>query len=219
MASTGSVLIVGASRGIGLELARQYAEGNWAVHATTRSPEDPGALAQIEGAVQIHPLDVRNKDQIAALVEALPERGLNVVVHNAGVNSGHSREEIMAINARAPISVVQTLLEGDRLANQVRVVLVTSQMGARRGRTDSLGDYGDSKAALNDEFRLRAPAWKLAGVVGIVMHPGWVQTDMGGRGAMLSVKESVAGIRRVITGLSSADHGRFYSWDGSEHPW
>lgn len=219
MISTGSVLIVGASRGIGLELTRQYAEADWAVHATTRSPEDHGALAQIEGAVQIHPLDVRNRDQIAALVDLLPERGLRVVVHNAGVGRDHTRSEMMEVNARAPIAVVQALLDGNRLADLARVVLVTSQMGARRGRTDSLGDYGDSKAALNDEFRLRAPAWKLAGVVGIVMHPGWVRTDMGGRGAMLSVEGSVAGIRRVIAGLSSADHGRFYSWDGSEHPW
>lgn len=219
MSSRGSVLIVGASRGIGLELARQYADAGWAVHATTRSPEDPGALAEIDAAVQLHPLDVRNKDEIDALVAVLPERGLNVVVHNAGIGRGHPRAEIMEVNARAPIAVVQALLDGDRLASQARVVLVTSQLGARRGRTDSLGDYGDSKAALNDEFRLRAPAWKLAGVIGIVMHPGWVRTDMGGHGATLSVEESVVGIRRVIAGLSSADHGRFYSWDGSEHPW
>jgi len=219
MSSTGSVLIVGASRGIGLELVRQYAAADWAVHATTRSPEDPGALGDIEGAVQLHPLDVRNQDEVDALVAALPERGMNVAVHNAGIGRGHSRSDLMEVNAKAPIAVIQALLDGDRLANQARVVLVTSQLGARRGRTDSLGDYGDSKAALNDEFWLRTPAWKLAGLIGIVMHPGWVRTDMGGRGAALSVEESAAGIRRVIAGLSSADHGRFYSWDGSEHPW
>jgi NAD(P)-dependent dehydrogenase (short-subunit alcohol dehydrogenase family) len=219
MGDQGSVLIVGASRGIGLELARQYAADGWAVHATTRSLEEPGTLAEIDGAVQLHALDVRDRDQITALVGSLPKRGLSVVVHNAGIYRGHTRPEIMEVNAKAPIAVVQALIDGNRLVNHGRVVLMTSQMGARRGRTGSLGDYGDSKAALNDEFRLRAPAWKLAGVIGIVMHPGWVRTDMGGSGATLSVEESVAGIRRVIASMSSGDHGRFYSWDGSEHPW
>lgn len=219
MAEQGSALVVGASRGIGLELVRQYATAGWDVHATTRTADKPGELGQIKGAIQLHPLDVRVPEQINGLVATLPVRGLNVVIHNAGIYRGYTREEMMEVNGRAPIAVVQALLDADLIAAHGRVVLMTSQLGARRGKTGSLGDYGDSKAALNDEFRLRAPAWALAGVVGIVMHPGWVRTDMGGRGATLSVEESVAGIRRVITGLSSADHGRFFSWDGSEHPW
>jgi NAD(P)-dependent dehydrogenase (short-subunit alcohol dehydrogenase family) len=115
--------------------------------------------------------------------------------------------------------VVQAVIDADRLVDNGKVVLMTSAMGSRRGRTGSLGDYGDSKAALNDEFRLRAPAWGVAGVVAVVMHPGWVRTDMGGSGATLSVEDSVAGIRRVISGLSTGDHGRFYNWDGTEQPW
>jgi len=219
MAERGSVLVVGASRGIGLELVRQYAAAGWDVHATTRTPAEPGELGRIEGAVQLHLLDVRVPDQVNGLVATLPKLGLNLVVHNAGIYRGYTREEMMEVNGRAPIAVVQALLDADRIAALGRIVLMTSQLGARRGRTGSLGDYGDSKAVLNDEFRLRAPAWALADVVGIVMHPGWVRTDMGGRGATLSVEESVAGIRRVIAGLSTADHGRFFCWDGTEHPW
>jgi NAD(P)-dependent dehydrogenase (short-subunit alcohol dehydrogenase family) len=105
------------------------------------------------------------------------------------------------------------------MSDNGRVVLMTSGMGSRRGRSGSLGDYGDSKAALNDEFRLRTESWRLSGVIGIVMNPGWVRTDMGGSGAPLAVEDSVAGIRRVIASLSSTDHGRFYNWDGTEEPW
>jgi NAD(P)-dependent dehydrogenase (short-subunit alcohol dehydrogenase family) len=96
---------------------------------------------------------------------------------------------------------------------------VSSQLGARRGNRGSLGDYGDSKAALNDELRLRAPGWAEQGLIAIVLHPGWVRTDMGGRAATLSVEESVTGIRNLVEGLTDAHHGRFWTWDGREHPW
>lgn len=213
------MLVVGASRGIGLELARQYAAAGWNVHATTRTPNSPGELGEVDGAVQLHPLDVRNAEQRDALVAALPEHILDVVVHNAGINRGFSHRELMEVNTEAPIAMVQALVYAGRIAPLGKVVLVTSQMGARRGGTGRLGDYGESKAALNDEFRLRAPGWGTAGVIAIVMHPGWVRTDMGGGGAPLGVDESVAGIRRVIAGLSTADNGRFLTWDGREHPW
>ena len=219
MNDMGRVLVVGASRGIGLELVRQYAAAGWAVHATTRTPEEPGELSAVDGAVQLHEMEVRNRSHREKLLASLAPHSLDVVIHNAGIYRGFTRDEIMAVNAVAPIEVVQGLIDGGRLASPAKVALMTSGLGARRGRTGSLGDYGDSKAALNDEFRLRAPAWKLAGVIGIVMNPGWVRTDMGGRGATLSVEKSVAGIRRVIAGLSTVDHGRFYSWDGIEHPW
>ena len=79
--------------------------------------------------------------------------------------------------------------------------------------------YGDSKAALNDKFRALAPAWGRDGLIAIVMHPGWVRTDMGGRSAPLSVEESVRGIRQVIARLTAAQHGRFWTWNGREHEW
>jgi len=72
---------------------------------------------------------------------------------------------------------------------------------------------------LNDKFRALAPDWARTGIVGIVMHPGWVRTDMGGPGASLSPQESAAGIRNVIAGLRPEHHGRFWTWDGREHDW
>ncbi len=210
-------LIIGASRGIGLELTRQYLAEGRDVHATTRTPEQPGHLGELPGDLTIHPFDVRDEAQLASLVRSVGK--LDLIIHNAGVGRGTPRAEMMAVNAEAPIHAVEALLEAGAIPPGGKVVLVTSQLGARRGRLESLGDYGDSKAALNDEFRRLAPGWAEQGVIAIVLHPGWVRTDMGGSSATLSVEESVAGIRELIAGLTEAHHGRFWTWDGSEHPW
>jgi len=212
-----SVLVIGASRGIGLELARQYLAAGWEVHATTRTPDEPGRLGELQGDVAIHPFEVRDDAQLALLARTVGT--VDVVIHNAGVGSGTPRPEMMAVNAEAPIRTIEALLDAGALGPGAKVVLVSSQLGARRGNQASLGDYGDSKAALNDELRLRAPGWAEQGLIAIVLHPGWVRTDMGGRAATLSVEESVTGIRNLVEGLTDAHNGRFWTWDGREHPW
>lgn len=215
-----TVMIIGASRGIGLELARQYANDGWRVHATTRTPNQPGTLGELAGDLVLHELDVRRDDQIAALAAAVASEGIDVLIHNAGVSDrGMRRQEVMAINAEAPIKVTQALLEAVQRGTEKKIVLMTSQLGARHGSRRSLGTYGDSKAALNDAFRELVPAWGRAGLIAIVMHPGWVRTDMGGAGAPLSVEKSVGGMRRVIADLTPAEHGRFLTWEGREHAW
>ena len=216
---TGTVMVIGASRGIGLELARQYAADGWRVHATTRTPDRPGALGRLAGVV-LHELDVRRADQTAALAAAVAAEGIDLLIHNAGVmDRGLSFDEMMAINAEAPIRVTEVLLNAVRRGRNKKIVLMTSQLGARYGSKRRLGTYGESKAALNDRFRELAPTWGAEGLIAIVMHPGWVRTDMGGRSATLSVEESVTGMRQVIAGLTPAEHGRFWTWDGREHAW
>jgi NAD(P)-dependent dehydrogenase (short-subunit alcohol dehydrogenase family) len=215
-----TVMIIGASRGIGLELARQYARDGWRVHATTRTPEQPGALGKLSGDVVLHALDVRRDEQITALAAAVAHEGIDVLIHNAGVSGvGMNRQEVMAINADAPIKVTEALLSAVQRGSEKKIVLITSQLGARYGSKRSLGVYGDSKAALNDKLRALAPAWGRDGLIAIVMHPGWVRTDMGGRSAPLSVEESVRGMRQVIARLTAAQHGRFWTWNGREHEW
>src|SRR4029434_6213571 len=209
-----TVMIIGASRGIGLELARQYAKDGWRVHATTRTPAQPGPLVALAGDIALHALEVRNAAQIAALAVAVEHEGIDVLIHNAGVSGwgvaraevfaalcedtalgsnaaqsaalavavehegidvlihnagvsgwGMPRAEVMAINADAPIRVTQALLPAVIRSTEKKIVLVTSQLGARYGRRRSLGLYGDSKAALNDALRALAPEWGQQGVI------------------------------------------------------
>ena len=214
-----SVLIIGASRGIGLGFVRDYAADGWEVHATTRDIGDPGDLADISGNVSLYQLEVRNKDQIAALAGAFEGRGIDLLIHNAGVLRGVSRDEMMAINADAPFDVVSALLPAVERGDGKKIAILTSQMGARNGGRTPSADYGASKCALNDRFRETEPEWRAMGITAVVFHPGWVATDMGGLGAPVSVDESVSGMRRTIAGLSPSDSGKFLTWKGTEHPW
>lgn len=206
------VLVVGSSRGIGLGLVDIHLRNGWEVHATTRDGVPPRTDRHVFG----HALDVRDELQLDSLVGDLAP--VDRIIHNAGIYRA-PRTDLMEVNARAPIRVVEALLEGERLSPGGTVSIMTSQMGARRGRTGRLGDYGDSKAELNDEFRQRAPEWGRRGAIAVVIHPGWVKTDMGGPGASMTVSESAEGIVGVMDGLTSDDHGKFLTWDGRVHPW
>lgn len=206
------VLVVGASRGLGLGLVDVHLEDGWHVVATTRDGRAPRASDRLV----THRFDVRESDQLDDLVERVGD--LDRIIHNAGVMKV-ARPEMMEVNAVAPIRTVDALVRGGRLRRGGTVALMTSQLGARRGRSGSLGDYGDSKAALNDEFRKRAPRWADAGAISVVIHPGWVRTGMGGSGAPLSVRESAEGVKAVMDALRHEDNGRFLTWDGRTHPW
>jgi NAD(P)-dependent dehydrogenase (short-subunit alcohol dehydrogenase family) len=207
------VLIIGASRGIGLGLVDRHLVDGWEVHATTRDASPPGGRSE----VQTHRLEVTDPAHLVDLVDSL-DTPFDRIIHNAGIMRG-TRDQIMEVNAVASIRVVQALLDAGLLVSNGVIALMTSQLGARRGRTGSLGDYGDSKAALNDEFRRRADAWREAGAMAVVIHPGWVRTDMGGSGASISVTESADGITRVLDDLDPSQHGQFLTWEGRQHPW
>jgi NAD(P)-dependent dehydrogenase (short-subunit alcohol dehydrogenase family) len=209
----GSVLIVGASRGIGLGLVDVHLEDGWTVHATTRDGTPPRPHPDLT----THVLDVRDEGRLEELIGAL-DSPVDRVIHNAGVLRA-PRADLMEVNADAPIRTIDALLAASRVKESGSVAIMTSQMGARRGRTGSLGDYGDSKALLNDRFRERCDRWLEVGVIAVVIHPGWVRTDMGGSGASLSVADSATGIKEVLDDLSAADHGKFLTWDGRTHPW
>lgn len=212
--------IIGASRGIGLGLVEQYAGKGWRVHATTRTPERPGALGEVPGDVCLHGLEVTDAGQIKTFRDALGGDAIDVLIHNAGVyGDGMSAAKVQRINAEAPIAVAEALLDVVAQSEQRKIALITSQVGARRGSFRSLGKYGDSKAVLNDRFREREAAWRRQGCLAVVIHPGWVRTDMGGRNAAISIEESARGICDVMAALDESRHGRFWTWDGREHPW
>jgi NAD(P)-dependent dehydrogenase (short-subunit alcohol dehydrogenase family) len=215
-----SVLIVGASRGIGLGFARAYAADGWEVHATTRSIAKPGELGEVPGDVILYELDVVNRAQIGALAQAFSNRSLDVLIHNAGIHGdGMPRAEVMRVNAEAPFEVVGALLPAVERGGMKKIAILTSQTGARHGGRPPSGIYGASKCALNDRFREIEPEWRAKGVAAVVLHPGWVKTDMGGRGAPISVRDSVAGMRREIEQLNPEKSGSFLTWKGVVHPW
>ncbi len=212
--------IIGASRGIGLGLVERYANEGWRVHATIRTPERPRALAEVGGDVHLHRLEVTDPSGQRAFRDALEGEAIDVLIHNAGVyGRGMRAAAVHRINAEAPIEVAEALMDAVLRSGQRKLALITSMMGARRGSTRSLGKYGDSKAALNDRFRALAAGWRDRGCLAVVIHPGWVRTDMGGRNAAISVEESARGIYELMAALGDSHHGRFWTWEGREHPW
>lgn len=220
-----TVAVIGASRGIGLELARQYAGDGCRVHATTRTPDAPGALGDIGGDVHLHPLDVTEDEQIVALADALSNEPIDILIHNAGINAGRGRADpattarSMRINADAPIATVAALLEHVAASVDKKVAVLSSVQASGHPRAGSPDLYGDSKAELNRRFRAIEPEWRARGVTAVALHPGYVRTDMTGSHASLSPAESVRGIRNVLAGLTIPDSGRFLDYRGKDVPW
>ena len=215
-----SVAVIGASRGIGLGFARSYAHDGWEVHATTRSTGKPSELDQIQGDIKVHNLEIRNSRQISALAEKFADQGIDILIHNAGVyGDGMEYDDVMAINAEAPFNVIGALLPAVLRGKTKKVAILTSELGARNGGATPAGVYGQSKCALNDRFQEIELTWRKRGITAIVLHPGWVATDMGGSQAPVSVGESVTGMRHVIQALPPTDSGGFFTWKGTKHPW
>lgn len=220
-----SVAVIGASRGIGLELARQYGAAGWRVHATTRTPERPGKLSEMSGDVSLYRLDVRSDADIADLAAALGDAPLDILIHNAGVIGSRgdgddaTRAETFRVNSEAPILVATALLDNVAVSAEKKIALMSSTQGSGRlgGRGGYL--YGDSKGLLNAKFRDAEPSWRARGITAVVLHPGYVRTDMTGHFATLSPKRSVKGIRAVLAGLTPADSGRFVDYKGRTVAW
>lgn len=229
------VLITGANRGIGLEFARQYAVRGAMVFAGCRCPEQATDLRQLSdhhpGQLVILPLVITDQASIersAAIVSGQAD-GLDILINNAGQfprgeRPGILEAEVMldsfAVNSVAPLMVAQAYLDLLKAGSNPRIVNITSQLGSL-ARKQSGGNYSycASKAALNMLTRALAFDVRAMGITAMMMHPGWVKTDMGGSGASLTPQEAVQGMIRVIDGLTPQDVGRFLQWNGAELPW
>lgn len=221
------VVVTGANRGIGLEYARQLAARGDEVIATARRPEEADELRALEG-VSVHPLDVTDSSSTRALADAI-QAPVDLLINNAGVGvRGRPLGEIeydrmhryFDTNTCGPLRVTESLLGHLRAGSGRTIVNMTSKMGsvADNGSGGSYA-YRASKAALNIVNRSLAHDLADEGFICVVLHPGWVQTEMGGGAALLTPAESVSGLLEVIDGLDRADSGRFFDNAGQEVPW
>jgi NAD(P)-dependent dehydrogenase (short-subunit alcohol dehydrogenase family) len=229
------IFITGSNRGIGLELARQCLQRGDLVFASCRQPDQADELqalkAEYPDRLTILQLDITNQAQVEAVAEPLATEvdGLDILFNNAGVSLGGERIgnlevdsvlNVLYVNSVGPLMVTQSLLDLLRAGQNPKIINVTSQLGSiTRKRSGGRYSYDGRKAALNMFTRTLAFEVLPDGIITIVMHPGWVQTDMGGSGAPLSVKESAQGILQVTENLTKDDAGRFLQWDGDELPW
>ena len=219
------VLIIGASRGIGLELVRQYRANGAAVTATAR---DDAGLERLrtQGATALR-LDVVDAASASGLAWQVDGARFDVAVINAGVSGTRTTglqppdeaefDHVMRTNVLGPMRMLAQIAEA--LAPSARVAVLSSRMGSISLRAaPNSWLYRASKAAVNSV--LKDASLALAGqAVCVAFHPGWVRTDMGGANADIDVTESVAGIRRTIAGLSEADNGGYFNYDGQALTW
>ena len=220
-----NTLIIGASRGIGLEFVRQYAHAGARVIATARSDEGLAKISEL-GAKPLR-MDVAKAASVSGLAWLLDGEKLDVVVINAGVFGPRSEgiqppsaddfDTVMQTNVLGPMRMLPQL--ADALATHAKLAVISSRMGSIELRDNHSGWlYRASKAALNSVLKDASIA--LSGqATCIAFHPGWVRTDMGGSGADLAVEESVAGMRQVLAGLQTKDSGKFFNYDGKPLAW
>lgn len=215
-----TVLITGANRGIGLELARQYSADGWTVIATVR--EESAELSAL--GVEVSRLDMRDFDAVVRFGQAIDT--LDLLIANAGTygprnpataEDAEAWSETFAVNSIAPFLLARSVLPAVERSGGKLIAISTKMGSIADNSSGGFVAYRSSKSALN-------MAWKSLAVDNptvtcAVLHPGWVQTRMGGPSAPLEVETSVAGLRRVIDDLGPEQSGGFFAFDGSEIPW
>ena len=220
-----TVLIIGASRGIGHELARQYRADGWRVIATARKTPDCDALRAL--GAQAHQVDVTNAESIGGLGWKLDDEKIDAAWLVAGVygpdHAGFPTEQefddVMHTNVLAAMRILP-IVAPLVAATRGRLAVISSRMGSIGTRKSSEASlYRASKAALNSVLADAALTWGPQGATCLTFHPGWVQTDMGGPGATLTVQQSATGLRATLAGATQAQNGAFLNYDGTPIPW
>ncbi len=221
-----SIVITGANRGIGLELAKQFLADGDRVFATYRN--DVGGLSDIQtNNLTVHKMDVRDSDGIQNLVDLI-DGNIDVLVNNAGISDGRWQSiseidmehalEVIEVNSIAPLLVTQKFQ--NKMKSGSKLVMMSSLMGSisdcMSGKSYA---YRASKTALNMFSIAMKNELESQGISILIMHPGWVETDMGGPNAPLSVEESVNGIMARINEQTLAMTGRYVQFDGTPIEW
>ena len=239
-----TVLITGASSGIGLEFARQYAALGWDVLATHRHELTPAALVEAAAHTsRIRPerLDVTDESQARALAEKLSGAPIDVLINNAAVAYDDKMsldtqdfgrlsfplfDRIFATNVRGPLAVTEALHANLIAGTEKKVICMSSTNGSlTQPLPGSIGTfYRASKAALNRAMMNVAEAVKNDGITVALFHPGAVLTEKNVRfgqpyPGMIETEFSVRHMIGTISRLGPADTGRFFRYDGEALPW
>jgi NAD(P)-dependent dehydrogenase (short-subunit alcohol dehydrogenase family) len=220
------VLVIGASRGLGLEFARQYRAAGDRVVATARSEAGLSTLRML--GCEPLPLDLLDAASVAGLGWRLDGERFDAVVLNAGVYGPRTQglesptqddfDAVMRTNVLGPMRVLPQIEA--TLAAGAKLLVLSSMMGSIGQRSSTTGWlYRASKAAVNSVLRDAALMLGPRGITCVAVHPGWVQTDMGGPNASLSPERSVADLRRLLARLTPDDNGHFLNHDGSPIAW
>lgn len=232
---TQTIVLTGANRGLGLELARAFAGRGDTVIGGCRNP---GSATELQAVTpHVHAVDMGDAASIDAFVAAVGDRPVDVVINNAGIDArnlgaadgerdvlvqpaAHFMGEI-TVNTWGPLLLVRGLLANLQASTHGRIVNVSSQVGsmevgATMGR--DLG-YSVSKAALNMVTVKLAMRLRGDGITAIALHPGYLKTDMGGAGAAMEPAAAAASIANLVDALTIDDTGSFRRWDGTAHPW
>jgi NAD(P)-dependent dehydrogenase (short-subunit alcohol dehydrogenase family) len=232
--SMATILITGANRGIGFEMAKLYAAAGHQVLACCRAPAQADKLAALAAQHRgVRPLavEVAKGDSVAALRKAVGDQPIDVLINNAGAPGPAPQNQslenmdydgwmdVMNVNAMAPLRMLQAFRKNLAAGTNPRAVTITSQMGAIGLDMIAMYAYCTSKAAVNKLMRMASFELKKEGITVALIHPGWVRTDMGGPQAAIDPDESARGIVGVIDKLSLAETGCFKKWNGETHVW
>jgi NAD(P)-dependent dehydrogenase (short-subunit alcohol dehydrogenase family) len=229
-----AVLITGASRGLGFELAKQYAVEGWRVIACCRKPEDAIALKKLAPSardmVSVVAMDVADNDTVRNAALTLKDVVVDILINSAGIagvpqqSTGKidyaSWARVLDVNTMGPLRVLEAFTDNLARSERRLVVTITSGMGSLADNTSGGSiAYRSSKAAVNMVMRSAAIDLAPRGITCVLINPGWVKTDMGGPDATLSPQQSVSAMRRLIETLGPNHSGKFYNYDGREYPW
>ncbi|API59175.1 short-chain dehydrogenase [Tardibacter chloracetimidivorans] len=226
-----TVAITGAGRGIGLELARQHLSVGDRVLALVRNPAGATELeamaAGSDGRLTVHRMDVGDDASVREGAASTGDEAVDILYNVAGVTGPATGEleaadweawdDAFRIMVQGPLRVLQAFLP--RLRSGSRVINFSSQLAASTWPYGGYYAYGAAKAALNRMMRSVAIDLKDRGIIVGLVHPGWVQTDMGGADAEITPQESASGIRKLADAWTIEMSGDFYKWNGEPHSW
>ena len=223
-----NILIIGANRGLGLEFAKQYSELGHHVFATTRDKSKSDQLVATANTTVLE-LDLNEDKSIDRFIDEMSSIKIDILIHNSGIFRDEQLSEDleidawmneMRINAITPIILARKLKQNVLEGKDKKIIFISSQMGSIDDNySGRFYFYRSSKSALNSAAKSLAIDWKDKNISVLMLHPGWVKTDMGGESAKLEIPDSIQHMIQVISDLNLETSGSFVNYEGNKLEW